>query len=768
MAEDLDLEGKVLDARVRQKKDTLANWEANELILLDGEQAFVVDAGGQPINFKIGDGTKKFADLPFWIAYDQGQYVPITGTVLPTPTATVGYSIVPEGTYTRAGQANVVVPAGKMGVLNFGANTWSLGSSVPLPMQQGVPVLNPSGSGLPTEKATADYVAPIMNSLTVGTNLLDKNDIKSGAYSLSGVFSPSTNWIHIIKTGLEKNTKYIINTGDIILAAAARVVFLDLNNQLISSIPGDGTANKLVFTTPSVDFKTAINIANETGIGLTPTDNQFAEILQMNKGETLLPYESYKVISTDFIGYDFDSVVKEQSITKERGVAEVFQEVPSKNLIDKNNGITFGNLTVTNGVIARSTSKNWISYLPLTINGGTYYFKGFKKGTTSQAALPRVIFTDLNDVYISQLTFGAVDSDNGFAFTTPWSESQQGKVLFNIANETGIGEPAVISNNPYSNALMLSKGPNPQDYEPFGNIYKLPTSNIQGEIASENDLDKIIIEKKSDRLLTAYFYTGGNSANWFGVNFYRQTVTSSFIDVWRLDTGKIFERTGEFSFIPKEEIIKTGVWENAIYTVGYPNALGSAHGWEKLTDISILLDGVDFTTFQVGSYKVSTLEASSNSNLLTVDGASVRATSLKTWKISGGLIHNTNSINWLLETTTGDQSFVAMCPVNRFDGATQITNRAMRDPEWQYYDVSKPGFSNPMAKTPNNSSTIVIEGLKAKVEMSVIATPIDLPERSFWVQNTEVFNKLYFQLGIANIQIGDVWNIESKYKINIK
>ncbi|WP_343321424.1 SGNH/GDSL hydrolase family protein [Sphingobacterium multivorum] len=172
MAEDLDLEGKVLDARVRQKKDTLAKWEANELILLDGEQAFVVDDGGQPINFKIGDGTKKFADLPFWIAYDQGQYVAITGTVLPTPTATVGYSIVPEGTYTRAGQANVVVPAGKMGVLNFAANTWSLGSSVPLPVAVADGVVESGNTKATSGNAVFIAVEPIKDKFVDDSTLI--------------------------------------------------------------------------------------------------------------------------------------------------------------------------------------------------------------------------------------------------------------------------------------------------------------------------------------------------------------------------------------------------------------------------------------------------------------------------------------------------------------------------------------------------------------------------------------------------------------------
>lgn len=59
----------IINARVKQKVDTEENWLLNPLILLEGEQGFVVDEAGEPVNFKIGDGTKTFAELPYWIAY---------------------------------------------------------------------------------------------------------------------------------------------------------------------------------------------------------------------------------------------------------------------------------------------------------------------------------------------------------------------------------------------------------------------------------------------------------------------------------------------------------------------------------------------------------------------------------------------------------------------------------------------------------------------------------------------------------------------------
>jgi hypothetical protein len=62
----------VLNARVKQKIDTESNWIAEEDIfgvIFEGEQAFVKNDEGMPVNFKIGDGTKKFSELPYFIAY---------------------------------------------------------------------------------------------------------------------------------------------------------------------------------------------------------------------------------------------------------------------------------------------------------------------------------------------------------------------------------------------------------------------------------------------------------------------------------------------------------------------------------------------------------------------------------------------------------------------------------------------------------------------------------------------------------------------------
>lgn len=52
------------NVRIRQKRDTSANWTANNPVILNGEIILVDTADGE-LRAKIGDGTKTYTQLPF-------------------------------------------------------------------------------------------------------------------------------------------------------------------------------------------------------------------------------------------------------------------------------------------------------------------------------------------------------------------------------------------------------------------------------------------------------------------------------------------------------------------------------------------------------------------------------------------------------------------------------------------------------------------------------------------------------------------------------
>lgn len=53
-----------INARVRHKRDTSANWTSQNPVLLSGE-LIVVDTDSGEVRFKIGDGVKTYTQLPF-------------------------------------------------------------------------------------------------------------------------------------------------------------------------------------------------------------------------------------------------------------------------------------------------------------------------------------------------------------------------------------------------------------------------------------------------------------------------------------------------------------------------------------------------------------------------------------------------------------------------------------------------------------------------------------------------------------------------------
>lgn len=55
---------KTFNARVQNKRDTSANWTANDPVLLDGE-IIIVDTAAGDVRYKVGDGSKKYSQLPF-------------------------------------------------------------------------------------------------------------------------------------------------------------------------------------------------------------------------------------------------------------------------------------------------------------------------------------------------------------------------------------------------------------------------------------------------------------------------------------------------------------------------------------------------------------------------------------------------------------------------------------------------------------------------------------------------------------------------------
>lgn len=104
---------KTFNTRIKNKRDTSSNWTSKDPVLLDGELIIVDTANGET-RFKIGDGTKKYSQLPFQdeilrnskADLDAGVY-----TVTASSTDGIAYSAtVPGITALTAGASFIMVP----------------------------------------------------------------------------------------------------------------------------------------------------------------------------------------------------------------------------------------------------------------------------------------------------------------------------------------------------------------------------------------------------------------------------------------------------------------------------------------------------------------------------------------------------------------------------------------------------------------------------------------------------------------------------------
>lgn len=54
----------VFNTRTQHSRDTSANWTQHDPILLDGE-IIIVDTAEGEVRYKVGDGIKRYSQLPF-------------------------------------------------------------------------------------------------------------------------------------------------------------------------------------------------------------------------------------------------------------------------------------------------------------------------------------------------------------------------------------------------------------------------------------------------------------------------------------------------------------------------------------------------------------------------------------------------------------------------------------------------------------------------------------------------------------------------------
>lgn len=134
------------------------------------------------------------------------------------------------------------------------------------------------------------------DTIGLSKNLIDKAAMQSGNYSpVNGGEQPSDNWIRTPHIPVQENTEYTLSGHGPASTTAARLCFYDASDTFISSVNamGPGDTDPVTFTTPPNTAYVGINVANAVGIGLNPSDNEYANSVQLELGPNATTYEPY-------------------------------------------------------------------------------------------------------------------------------------------------------------------------------------------------------------------------------------------------------------------------------------------------------------------------------------------------------------------------------------------------------------------------------------------------------------------------------------------
>ena len=237
----------------------VTDWQKVFLALQQANETFLRGATlpefGKQI---IGDVEIQGADY-----YDLPVATSSTPVALPIPTVSNKFGFLANGKYSQPTGGTLEYSATQWGLALFDGTKWVKKFTLDLPMQQGVPVLNPTGSGIPTEKATAEYVAPIAYKVdNIGKEIISFNPTPSEATGDTANSQFGIGYIFNIKNvSFDKIEGYILGSN-----ANADIL---LNIYLIDSIPSAGSSISLPTPIHSQQFKAGTSSAAIKTISLS-------------------------------------------------------------------------------------------------------------------------------------------------------------------------------------------------------------------------------------------------------------------------------------------------------------------------------------------------------------------------------------------------------------------------------------------------------------------------------------------------------------------
>ena len=291
------------------------------------------------------------------------------------------------------------------------------------------------------------------------------------------------------------------------------------------------------------------------------------------------------------------------------------------------------------------------------------------------------------------------------------------------------------------------------------------------------DPDEIVLEVL-DNAFNVYVKGSLAESNQYAKYHFKHIVDSGTnANLYRIFRSYAARRTGEVSFevmYGGAPVIGEGEWEFAAQEVGAADFIGGYHGDELLSGVSLSLDGTSVNLNEPGVQTGQSVTFIQDSMLNRCDTPHEDvARHQKNYTVTKDGITLTQKIDWL-KALTLKHGYVAMLPVNRKAGATQLTHKVqVLDPEGKVFDV--PEKNSQTSGIELTKEQFGVKKVKAWGEETGIEVTLEnqmgetLEGANFLMMVRDNDNKFYFDYcWNYTTQIGEIWNNTGKYRIDLK
>ena len=194
---------KQFNSRIQWKKDTSANWTANNPVLLNGEIAIVItNAGGT--RFKVGNGTSTYTQLPFQDEYVLNQIPDVSNFVTAQDPTSIVDTIPP--TFDGHTIDDFVLQGQVINSLNSVSTTLPLSANQGRILNQNIDSINQNVSNLSTtinnlSSTLPNQINTINSQLGDVSNLqtINKNNLVA---AINETFTSASNGKQLIATAI--------------------------------------------------------------------------------------------------------------------------------------------------------------------------------------------------------------------------------------------------------------------------------------------------------------------------------------------------------------------------------------------------------------------------------------------------------------------------------------------------------------------------------------------------------------------------------------